>query len=126
MYKTALAVAVASLVMLTGCANRSKTPAPPPPPSADQVAEIRESFRKVNPSVKIGVVSAVLTDVPYAMVSDMSSEGLQAGDIVSFVDSTQATIAHGKVVQTVDANKIAVEYMPGVRTPVVGDVAVKF
>jgi hypothetical protein len=119
-------VALASLALITGCAGRPKQPAPPPPPSADQVASMREMFRQVNPSARVGVVSAVLTDMPYAMVADISAEGLKPGDIVSFVDASQDTIAHGRFVKAVDDNKIAVEYLPGKRTPMVGDVAVKF
>jgi hypothetical protein len=120
------AFALASLVLIAGCTSRPKPPMTPPPPTPDQVAQIRTAFMKVSPQAKIGVVSAVLTDSPYAMASDMPTDGLKAGDIVSFVDGTQATVAHGRIVRTMEGNKAAVEYMPGIRAPMVGDVVVKF
>lgn len=112
-------------LLVAGCISKPAETPLPPAPSADQQQEIRASILEVNPNAKIGVVSAVITDSPLAMVGDISSEGIKIGDVFSFVDADRNVIANGTVVEIVDG-KLAIRYQADTRVPMVGDVAVKF
>jgi hypothetical protein len=89
------------------------------------VAEMRETFKKTAPNVRVGVVSAVLNDQPLAMVAEFPTDKLRVGDIITFVDANEEAVAHGYVIEILD-KKIAVRFDPVSRAPVVGDAAVKF
>jgi hypothetical protein len=123
MFKTAATLIV--LVLATGCATRPKTAPMSSPPTAEQAAMFRESFMKVSPTAKVGIVGAILEGESLLMINDMPTDGVNPGDVVSFVDSTQNTIANGKVVEVL-GNKVAASYTAATRAPVTGDVAVKF
>jgi hypothetical protein len=111
--------------LLAGCATNGKPVPAPQPPTAQQVAEMRETYKKTAPNVRVGVVSAVVADEQMAMVADFPTDKLRAGEIISFVDANDQAVAHGEIVQVLE-NKVAVRFQPAVRAPVVGDAAVKF
>lgn len=120
---TSLAALLAAA--LFGCAAK---PVPAPAstaPSPDQVQMLRETYKSTFPAAKVGVVSTVLSDEPYAMVSDIDTTGLKEGDYVSFIDADQSVVASGQVVK-VNPTNIAVLFEAGARRPAAGDAAVKF
>ncbi|HEX8342173.1 MAG TPA: hypothetical protein VF624_14815 [Tepidisphaeraceae bacterium] len=116
---------LAAILLVTGCASRQKPAPMSAPPTAEQVMMIRESFMKVSPTAKVGVVGTVLDTDTYVFINDMPTDGIAAGDVVTFVDADQATVAHGKVVD-IREGKVAAMYTTVTRAPVVGDLAVKF
>jgi hypothetical protein len=111
--------------LLAGCAQKP-APAPMPRvPTSQQVSEMRDAFKKVSPSARVGIVTAVLADQSLAMVGDFPVDGVRAGDIISFVDADEQAIAHGDVIEIRDG-KVIVHFQAAARAPMVGDAAVKF
>jgi plastocyanin len=97
----------------------------PMAPSPEQASAIRESFAKAAPNSTSGIVTAVLSDQPFAMIGEIKADNIKPGDAISFVNADGTAIAHGVVVD-VKEGKPAVRFEEGQRRPVVGDVAVKF
>jgi hypothetical protein len=114
---------VAAIVV--GCAARKEPPPAPMPPTADQVASLKAAILEISPQAKVGIVTAVNTDSPMVMISDLDVADVRAGDVFSIVDGTSTVVANAVVVQTVDG-KLAANFTPVSREPVLGDLAVKF
>ncbi|MGN6727823.1 MAG: hypothetical protein ACTHLZ_18030 [Tepidisphaeraceae bacterium] len=123
--KQLLSVTVIGALFLCGCVSKPKPDMMSSSPTADQVQQIRESFKTSFPAAKVGTVTAVLDNEPYAMVGNIDTGDLRNGQIVSFLDATQQVIANGQIVKVEDSS-VAVQFDAGVRRPQVGDVAVKF
>jgi len=117
--------ALLAAAVLTGCASKPKPVPQSQVPSADMVQTLRETYKTAFPNAKVGVVSTVLPDADYAMVSDIDTTGLKEGNFISFIDADQSVIATGSIVK-VNPNSAAVQFTPGARRVQVGDAAVKF
>ena len=123
--KRAMLGAILSVSLLAGCVSKPKSDSMSMAPSADQVQQIRDAYKTSFPAAKIGAVTAVLDNEPYAMVGDIDTSTLKEGQVMTFLDASQQVIANGSIVK-VDASTVAVEFDAGARRPQVGDVAVKF
>jgi hypothetical protein len=129
---TSRAAAIATLAAaaaLAGCQNKQQQAGPPvaPPASAETVRQIRQAFQERDPSTLVGPVIATLPDADLAAVGDVPVDQFKNGDLVTFIDSNQAIIAVGNVVNTT-ADAVHVKYHPqgdAARPPREGDLAVK-
>ena len=108
-----------------GCVSKPVPVPEPASPSASQVESIRLSYISAFPNARVGVVSSVLPDEPYALVTQIDTKDLKAGEIVSFIDSSESIVAHGEIIK-VEADSLAIKFVAVTRTPRTGDVAVKF
>jgi hypothetical protein len=131
MRPTLWATAAATFVtaaLIGGCASKAPPPDPiAPPASPETVQSIRQSFQTQDPSAVVGLVIAVLPDSNLAAVGDVPVDKFQAGQVVTFIDSTQRIIAVGNVVN-MTADAVHVKYQPQgdqPRAPREGDLAVK-
>lgn len=120
---------LAAAVTLTGCQPKQPPAGPPiaPPATAETVRDIRESYMKTDPTAVVGLVIATLPDSNLAAIGDVPVGQFQPGEVVTFIDSNQAVIAVGNVVNTT-ADAVHVKYQPQgemSRAPREGDMAVK-
>ena len=132
MRPTSRAAAIATLAAaaaLAGCQNKQQQAGPPiaPPATAETAQQIRQAFQQRDPSTLVGLVIATLPDADLAAVGDVPVNQFKNGDLVTFIDSNQAIIAVGNVVNTT-ADAVHVKYHPQgdvARAPREGDLAVK-
>ncbi|MGD0462284.1 MAG: hypothetical protein ABSB74_07325 [Tepidisphaeraceae bacterium] len=127
MNKTAIPrlIVPAILVILAGCSESSLPPAPPV--TVAQLTAIRDQYRKTDPEARVGVVTAVLPSAHLASVGSIPVQDFTVGDVVTFIDSNQATLTMGHV-DAVNPNSIIVRYDPPDRhgrEPLQGDMAVR-
>ena len=115
---------VAALVC-GGCMTKPKAGSMSDAPSSEMAGQIRASYKTTFPDARVGVVTAVLGDSPYALVGEVDTAASREGDVFSFLDAGETVVASGKVVK-VEAGDLTVRFVPGKRAPLVGDVAVKF
>lgn len=124
---------VPALVMCVGILGgcHFKQPPPPPPPApatADMLQSMRESYQRVDPSARVGMVSAVDSATRLAAVKDLPVQDFREGNAVTFVDSQQQVIGQGRVVN-VAGDTVYVRYEPatgpGQRAPKAGDIMVR-
>ena len=113
--------------LIVGCANK---PAAEPVVVADSMtfARVRDDVMRMDPKARIGQVSEVSPDENRAAVSDITTEGLKDGDIVTFLDGNQKPLTTGKIIRVLP-DSIHVKYdapLEGGRVPIVGDLAVRF
>jgi len=119
-------------VFLTGC-----TPPPPPPPppaivpaTPEQAMDVQAAITKEYPTGRVGHVSGVDTGAGNAAISGIPIADVHKGASIQFVDSGNAVIANGTVIDSNASNPeyplIIVHYEPtaGGRGPVYGDLAV--
>jgi hypothetical protein len=121
---TALALAGA-LFLTTGCKSSSQSTAPPPTPQ--QLEEMRNTFGRGHPDVRVGEVIAVLPSSHLAQVADVPLKDFTVGDIISFIDSSDNTVAMGRV-EAVKPDSLIVHYDVSAqngRDPLIGDAAVR-
>lgn len=129
MHRTFLATLVVTAAALVGCQNH-KPPTTQPiaaPATAETVRDIREAFQKRDPSTIVGLVIAVLPENNLAAIGDVPVGEFKTGQVVTFIDSNQAIIAVGTVVNTT-ADTVHVKYTPQgemARAPREGDLAVR-
>ncbi|HEX8325528.1 MAG TPA: hypothetical protein VF595_16620 [Tepidisphaeraceae bacterium] len=114
-----------SVALICGCASRQNSASMSPSPTAEQIESIRNAYRVSFPNARVGVVSAVLGDQPFAFVSQIDTGVVQEGQIVTFLDAEQTVLTNGSVVK-VEPEGLTVRFEPGKRAPRVGDAAVKF
>jgi hypothetical protein len=125
----AAAMAVTAAAFVGGCAHH-QAPATQPiaePATPETVQSIRQSYQQRDPSTVVGLVIATLPESNLAAVGDVPVGEFKAGDVVTFIDSNQTTIAVGNVVNTT-ADAVHVRYEPqgdSPRAPREGDLAVK-
>jgi hypothetical protein len=112
------------LVLATGCASR-RSPAHVVAPDGGAGGNVPRLLYEGQPDRQGRGRRAILEGESLLFINDMPTDGVNPGDVVSFVDATQNTIANGKVVEIV-GNKVAASYTAATRAPVTGDVAVKF
>lgn len=128
MNKTAISrLIVASIlpVILAGCSVGSLPPAPPV--TAAQLSAIRDQYRQSDPEARVGLVTAVLPSANLAFVGSVPGQDFTVGDVITFIDSNQATLTMGHV-ETINTHSIIVRYdLPTRqgREPLVGDMAVR-
>lgn len=122
--------AVATLAaVLVGCHHQQPPAGPPvaPPATAETVKNIREAYQQRDPSTVVGLVIATLPEQNLVAIGDVPVSQFQPGQLVTFIDSNQAIIAVGNVVNTT-ADAVHVKYQPqgeASRPPREGDLAVK-
>jgi hypothetical protein len=121
-----IAVGVAGIA---GCGHHREPagPAVAAPADAATVADIRRAYKQADPDALVGLVIATLPDSQLAAVGDVPVSEFKAGDVVTFIDSNQATIAVGTV-EVVKDDVIHVKYEPrgdAARAPREGDLAVR-
>ena len=125
---TAVATAVITAALVGGCASRSSTADEiAPPATASTVRQIRDTFQQQDPSTLVGLVIAVLPDSDLASIGDVPVDQFENNQLVTFIDSRQAIIAVGNVVNMTD-DAVHVRYQPHgdkPRAPRIGDLAVK-
>jgi len=113
--------------MLGGCRPKPPPPAPqmPPPADAQVVQQLRESYQRIHPGTRVGLVTAVAPDVTLAAVQDIDLKSFKKGDILTLIDSQEQPVANGTVVNiTPDALHVKYTPVPGGRAPQQGDLAV--
>ena len=124
----AVAPAVVTTTLAGGCASRnSNADEIAPPATAGTVQQIRATFQQQDPSTLVGLVIAVLPDNDLAAIGDVPVDQFQNNQLVTFIDSRQAIIAVGNVVN-MTGDAVHVRYRPHgdqPRAPRVGDLAVR-
>ncbi len=110
---------------LNGCTTASEPIAPPVSP--EQLAQMRDEYRRTDADARVGVVTAVLASNNLASVGEVPVKDFTVGDIISFVDSNGKVVTMGTV-EAINHNSLTVKYAtPGRhgRAPVEGDAAVR-
>jgi hypothetical protein len=125
----AIATLAAAAAALAGCQNKQQQAGPPiaPPATAETVQQIRQAFQQRDPNTVVGLVIATLPESDLAAIGDVPVNKFKNGDLVTFIDSNQAIIAVGNVVNTT-GDAVHVKYHPqgdAARPPREGDLAVK-
>jgi hypothetical protein len=126
--KTLLTFATLTLAgtLLVGCQAPNKS-MPSHPVSSDVLTRLQAEFAQADAGAKVGSVDDVKADVMYLAVGQISGSDFPVGTVVAIVDSNKQVIALGTVEQTFDSTvHVKYEKKAGQRTPMVGDVAVKF
>jgi PBP1b-binding outer membrane lipoprotein LpoB len=123
------AVATLAAAVLVGCQNKQQQAGPPvaPPATPQTVRDIRQSYQKAAPSTVVGLVIATMPESNLAAIGDVPVSQFKPGEVVTFIDSNQAVIAIGTVVNTT-TDAVHVKYQPqgeAARPPRQGDLAVK-
>lgn len=121
---TGLVVAVG---LTAGCRPKAPPAGPqlPPPADAQLVQDLRQSYQRIHPGTRVGLVTAVAEDVTLAAVGDIDLKSFRYGDILTFIDSNEKPVANGTVVNiTDDALHVKYSPVPGGRAPRQGDLAV--
>ncbi|HZZ42699.1 MAG TPA: hypothetical protein VFE58_07155 [Tepidisphaeraceae bacterium] len=114
---------------IVGCQPK-QMPATQPiaePATAEMTTGIREAYQQKDPSAVVGRVIAVLSEQSLAAVGDVPVDKFKDGDVVTFIDSNQAIIAVGTVVN-ITADAVHVKYTAQgemARAPREGDLMVK-
>ncbi|MCC7349198.1 MAG: hypothetical protein IT446_01390 [Phycisphaerales bacterium] len=126
---TGMALFTATMVlgMELGCRPKS-------PPSngslsssgdAELVQQLRQSYQRIHPGTRVGLVTAVAEDVSLAAVGDIDLKSFSNGDILTFIDPNEKPVANGTVVNiTPDALHVKYAPLPDGRIPRQGDLAV--
>lgn len=124
MKRITLGLLAALAAGLAGCKTTPKTPPAPPPPSAAQLETMRQTYKEISPTARIGVVTAVTGDL--VMVGEMNLDGMKKGQVISIVDSAQNAVAHGEIEELVDGKAVLRIQAGATRAPMVGDAAIRF
>lgn len=122
-----LAMMVMAIAFGTGCARTARPEQPAPVASRDRVQQLRESYQRVNPNARVGVVTAVLPDENLAAVGDVPVGDFEVGQSMTITDANGDTLAIGQIVRiTGDSLHLKYPAPPaGHRAPQVGDLAVR-
>ena len=109
------------LALLAGCTHKHQGAI-----DTTAVQQIRESYTRVDPNAKVGLVVAMLPEKGLAAVGDVPVADFQVGDVLVLMDTKQQIIGAGHVVaKTDDALHISYDVTAKGRAPQVGDIAVK-
>ena len=115
---------LASALFMTGCQTPPKKESEAPTVTPDKVASLRESITKAKPGSMVGEVIAVLSDKPYAAVTDITGPDVKLGQPISFVDANGTPTNNGTIVAIV-GDTLHVKFDPSAKHTVqVGDIAV--
>jgi hypothetical protein len=108
-----------------GCAT---APEPiTPPVSGEQLAQMRDEYRRTDSEARVGLVTSVLASDNLASVDGVPVKDFTIGDIISFVDSNGKVVTMGTV-EAINRNSLTVRYAnpgPHGRVPTEGDAAVR-
>ena len=115
---------------LAGCRHHKKVEGPvaPRPATEDQVTRIRETYQRIYPDSRVGVVTAVRPQDNLVKVSEVDPKDFRINDIVAFMNSNQDPLTTGVVIH-LTPDGLHVRYDPpraGRRAPENGDLAVRF
>jgi hypothetical protein len=126
-HRAVTVVAILNLALVAGCQPKPQPqPAPPPPATAEMVQELRAQLQRADPNARVGLVVAVDEQVHLAAVGQTDLSRYHEGDVVTFIDSQQRTVAQGQVLR-VTPYTVQVRYEPfgpAARAPREGDIAV--
>ena len=115
-----------AMMGLTGCLT-SQSESIAPPVSPEQLAQMRDQFRRDDREARVGLVTAVLPSANLAAVGSIPVKDFTVGDIITFIDSNGKTLTLGNV-EAINRNSITVRYANPARhgrAPVKGDAAVR-
>ena len=122
-----IGLGLASVLFVGGCASKPEPgPVIPPPPTAESLASIRESYTRLDPNTRVGLVVAVRDTDNLLGVGDVPVMDFATGDAVTIVDQAGVPLSNGRVA-AIDNDLLIVRYeapLSGQRAPVVGDLAV--
>jgi hypothetical protein len=129
MQRHRLAGSLIVAALLGGCASQNAPTTPPSHPvSPQELTNIRDAYRKTNPDFRVGLVEAVMSSNSTAALGDVGLTDFTVGDVITFIDSAQRTLAIGNVI-SIDTvhNVVIVTYttQPGGRAPLQGDLGVR-
>jgi hypothetical protein len=113
--------------LLAGCARTPRESETPPTASRDKVQELRDSYTRSDPNVRVGVVTSVLPEERLASVGDVSLDDFQDGQGLTFIDTNGKTLTYGHIVR-ITQSSLHVRYNapgPDGRAPQKGDLAVR-
>lgn len=122
---TMIAVLVFAMTGLSGCLSTSVSIAPPVSP--EQLAQMRDDYRRTDRNARVGIVTAVLASANLASVGEVPVKDFTIGDIITFIDSNGKSLTLGHV-EAINKNSLTVKYAnPSAdgRAPVEGDAAVR-
>ena len=120
-----IAALVFVAVGLNGCLTAPEPIAPPV--TSEQLAQMRDEYRRTDAEARVGLVTAVLASNNLASVGEVPVKDFTVGDIISFVDSNGKVVTMGTV-EAINRNSLTVRYAnpgPHGRAPVEGDAAVR-
>ena|GEM_PF-6867721 len=127
---TLLVGALLGAAIFTGCVSQEPPPPPPPPPpvpaSTADVETIRNALAASFPNVKVAAVNEVVANAPYLAAYDINPADFPLESIVTILNGSGASIAHGRVEALVNNQAhIRFDVDAGVdRRPQLGDVVV--
>jgi hypothetical protein len=122
--------------LLTGCASEPVKQTPPPAPvilpaSPDQASNISSDFTKIDPTAKVGRVSASDPSAMMVAVSGIPTDAVKKGESIQFLDGRSNCFANGTIVNVDKTTDLAIPFLivdytptPGGRAPRNGDLAV--
>ncbi len=120
-----LTVLIPVALLVTACQKQNPKLADPVSPA--QFPAIRDSYTKANTNVRVGLVTAILSDAHLAAVSKVQLKDFKEGDVITFVDANGMVLDMG-MVQSIGKDSINVRYdVPGPtqHEPRVGDLAIR-
>jgi len=120
-----ITVLLAGLSTFTGCMSSPESVAPPI--TAEQLTQLRDTYRRTDREARVGVVTAVLTASNLAAVGSVPVKDFSVGDVITFLDSNGKVLTMG-LVEAINKNSLTVHYDNPARhgrVPVEGDVAVR-
>ncbi len=113
--------------LIAGCMHK---PAEEPIITADpgMFARVRADLQRMDPNAHIGQVTEVSPAENRVAVGSIVTDGLKDGDIVTFMDGAEKSIATGKIIRVLpDSIHVKYDAPPvGGRVPVEGDIAIRF
>jgi hypothetical protein len=121
-----IALLVSATVGLNGCMVNTSEPITPPFTS-EQLAQMRDEYRREDPQARVGLVTSILASDNLASVDEVPVKDFTLGDIISFVDSNGKVVTMGTV-EAINRDTLTVRYAnpgPHGRDPVAGDAAVR-
>jgi hypothetical protein len=125
---TIIAALLFALIGLNGCPQAPEPIAPPV--TSEQLAQMRQDFRREDREARVGLVTDVLASDNLASVGSLTPHDLQdftLGDIITFIDSNGKVLTLGHV-EAINRDSLTVRYSNSGshgRAPVPGDAAVR-
>ena len=108
---------------LAGC--HSHKPAPLPPPATPYTVErLQAEFAQIDPSAKVGLVSAINRTHHLAAISHLDVADFRTGDPITFMDTNRNLLGAGTAVRTVN-DLLVVRFGHTTRPLRQGDLAVR-
>src|SRR5271154_2988734 len=102
-----IALLVFVAVAINGCMTAPEPIAPPVSP--EQLAQMRDEYRRTDADARVGLVTAVLASDTLASVGEVPVKDFTVGDIISFVDSNGKVVTMGTV-EAINRHSLTVRY----------------